>query len=264
MFRVKRWIIAASALGIAFAARAQTNAPSTSSLGASAPASDVSPAEPLSATEPDNTRYLADPKLLAACQARLNAFGNKPCDIIFIGDSSTARWQKTGKAIWDQSYEPRHALNFGVEGDKTQNVLWRLGNMEVQSLKPKVVVLLIGANNTANTSHEIADGIKSIVVNVEADFPGVKIILVSILPNERADDKMRQANSLIRGNADASTVFYLDLFSLMPPITVTGPDGRIETNYKGIGPDHLNPDAKGYEIWAKAMEPLLKKLLGEK
>ena len=251
-------------MGIAFAAPAQTNAPPTSSIGAGAPTSDTAPAEPLSATEPDNTRYLANPSLLTACQARLSALGNKPCDIIFIGDSSTAQWLKTGKPLWDKFYEPRHALNFGVEGDKTQNVLWRLENMEVQNLKPKIVVLLVGTNNTANTSHEIADGVKAIVVNIEADFPGVKIILVSILPNERADTKMTQANSLIRGNADNSTVYYLDLASLMPPITVTGADGKIETDYKGIGPDHLNPDAKGYEIWANAMEPLIKKLLGEK
>ena len=261
---MKRWILAVLTLGIAFAAPAQTNAPATSSLGAGAPASDAAPAEPLSATEPDNTRYLANPNLLTACQDRLNTLGNKPCDIIFIGDSSTAQWLKTGKPLWDKFYEPRHTLNFGVEGDKTQNVLWRLENMEVQNLKPKIVVLLVGTNNTANTSHEIADGVKAIVVNIEADFPGVKFILVSILPNERADNKMTQANSLIRGTADNSTVYYLDLASLMPPITVTGADGKIETDYKGIGPDHLNPDAKGYEIWANAMEPLIKKLLGGK
>jgi lysophospholipase L1-like esterase len=261
---VKRLLITFSAVALGFSAHAQTNLPTAApSVGASAPA-DVAPAEPLSATSPDNTRYLADPSLLTPCQDRLNAFGNKPCNIIFIGDSSTARWMKTGKAIWDRLYEPRHALNFGVEGDKTQNVVWRITNMEVQSLKPKVVVILIGTNNTANTSHEIADGIKAIVVNVQADFPGVKIILVSILPNERANTKMMQVNSLIRGTADGSIVYYLDLVPLMPAVTITGADGRPDTGYKGIGPDHLNPNAKGYEIWADAMEPLLKNLLGEK
>ena len=259
---MKQLIIVFCAMGFGFAATAQTNAP----IAPPPPATptETAPAklpEPLSATTPDNTRYVNDPGLLAPCQARLDAFSDKPCDIIFIGASNIAGWAKAGQAVWDQTYAPRHALNFGVEGDKTQNTLWRLNNMDIQNLKPKVAVILIGANNIANSSHEIADGVKAVLANTQAAFPGVKIILVSLLPNERANNTLMQANSIIRNYADDSTIYYLDLIPFMPPITTPTPDGKTETNWKGLSADRVHASAEGYQIWAAAMEPLLLKLL---
>lgn len=276
LFRMNRLIVAICVLGFAldsdFTAFAQTNTPgaaasltnSTSTNSPSTTPTETAPAplpEPLSTTTPDNTRYLNAPTLLTACADRVAAFNNKPCDIIFIGDSITAGWLGAGKAIWDKKYAPRHALDFGINGDKTQNVLWRLANMGVQGLQPKVAVIMIGTNNTLNSPHEIADGVKSVLANTQENFPGIKIILVSILPNARANDKMMEANSLIRSYADDSAVYYLDLVSLMPEVTTNAPDGTLDTNWKGLGPDHLHPDASGYQIWADAMEPLLANML---
>ena len=241
-------------MGSGLAVTAQTTAPA-----ATAPAAPVP--EPLSTTTADNTRYLNNPELVDACTARLTAFADKPCDIIFIGDSITEGWLGAGKATWDQLYEPRHALNFGIGGDKTQNVLWRLSNMSIENLKPKVAVVLIGTNNTMNSPHEIADGIKAVLANTEEAFPGVKIILVSIMPNERATTKMMQVNALIKSYADDQSVYFLDLVPLMPAIVTNLPNGTMDTNWKGLGKDHLHPDASGYQIWATAMEPLLQKLL---
>jgi len=253
---MKQLILALCAMGLAlgfnFAATAQTNPVE----GATAKLP-----EPLSATTPDNTRYLNNPNLVTECEAQLASFNDKPCDIIFIGDSITAGWLGAGKDIWENDYAPRHALNFGISGDKTQNVLWRLNNMDIENLKPKVAVVLIGTNNMENNPHEIADGIKAVLANTQAAFPGVKIILVSIMPNERATDKMKQVNSIIRGFADDSTIYYLNLVPLMPQVTTTTPDGKTETNWKGLGRDHLHPDATGYQIWANAMEPILSRLL---
>lgn len=264
---MKQLLLILCAIGLGFTAAAQTNAPGASPPPATPPSPPPEAApparlpEPLSTTTPDNTRYLNDPNLLTGCTAQLGAFNDKPCDIIFIGDSITAGWLGAGKDIWDKFYAPRHALDFGIGGDKTQNVLWRLDNMDIQNLKPKVAVVLIGTNNLANTPHEIADGVKAVLANTQAAFPGVKIILVSILPNERATDKMKQVNSLIKSYADDSTVYYLDLVPLMPEVTTTAPDGKTDTNWKGLSQDHLHPDASGYQIWADAMEPLLTKLL---
>jgi lysophospholipase L1-like esterase len=261
---MKQLIIVLGATLVGFAATAQTNAPVAPPPTATPPVDQVGqrpPAEPLSTTSPDNTRYLKDPNLLAGCTAQLAALRDKPCDIIFIGDSITANWLGAGRDIWEKSYAPRHALDFGIGGDKTQNVLWRLNNMDVENLKPKVAVVLIGTNNTMNSPHEIADGIKAVLANTQEAFPGVKIILVSIMPNARAHDKMMQVNSLIKGYADDSSVFYLDLVPLMPKVTPPGLDGMTDANWKGLGPDRLHPDASGYQIWADAMEPLLTKLL---
>ena len=147
-------------------------------------------------------------------------------------------------------------------GDKTQNVLWRLNNMDVQNLKPKVAVVLIGTNNTANNAHEIADGVKAVLANTQETFPGVKIILVSILPND-ARQRQNDAGQLDhpelrrRQHRLLSRSRSADAARSRPP----DPDGKIDTNWKGLGKDHLHPDATGYQIWADAMEPLLTKLL---
>ena len=220
--------------------------------------------EPTSTTTPDNTRYLNRPELLRGCVAQATAIKGKPCDLIFIGDSITAGWQGAGKAVWTQFYVPRHVLNFGIGGDKTQNVLWRLENIDVKDLRPKVAVILIGTNNRMNKPQEIADGVKAVLDKTQATFPGVKIILVSIMSNKRANDTMMATDAIIKNYADNSTIYYLDLVPLMPPVTTTGADGKTDTNWKGLGKDHLHPDASGYQIWADAMEPLLSKLLAEK
>jgi lysophospholipase L1-like esterase len=218
--------------------------------------------EPHSSTEPDNTRYLNKPALMKGCAEQVAKIQGQPCDVIFIGDSITAGWLSKGKEVWAKYYSDRHALDFGIGGDKTQNVLWRLENMDVKGLTPKVAVVLIGTNNLANTTREIADGVKAVVAKALATFSGVKIILVSIMPNRRVNvkpkdaeaynQKMMDADAIIRNYADDRTVFYLDLVPLMAPVG---------NNWKGLGTDHLHPDATGYEIWAAAMDPLLTRLL---
>jgi lysophospholipase L1-like esterase len=254
---MKHLRLALFVLGLGLAAHGQTSPPAATTNAAAPP----NLPEPLSATTPDNARYLNDPNLLIGCQADLATFTGKPCDLIFIGDSITAGWRGAGRAIWDQTYATRHALNFGVSGDKTQNVIWRLNNMDIGDLKPKVAVVMIGGTNTENNAHEIADGIKAVLFNTQIAFPGVRIILVGILPNEREHDKMMQVDSIIKIFAEAGSVYYLNLVPLMPPITTTGPDGTPDTNYKGFSSDHIHLDASGYQIWATAMEPLLAKLL---
>jgi lysophospholipase L1-like esterase len=261
---MKQWIIVLGSIGFGLAALAQTNSsptpPNLTNADAPPPAM---PAQLESTTTPDNTRYLNNPSLLAGCKARLAAIQGQPCDIIFIGDSLMEKWLTAGKATWDKFYAPHHALNFGVSGDKTENVLWRLANMNVQSLNPKVAVILIGTNNYANEPKEIAAGVEGVISLTQNVLPGTKIILMSIPPNRRANDKMMQADAILKTLADNSTVYYLDLVPLMPPATDT-PGGKTEPNWKGLGDDGLHFDASGYAMWANAMQPLTTKLLGGK
>jgi lysophospholipase L1-like esterase len=224
-------------------------------------ASTSAPAIEDSTSPAPNIRYTKKPGAFKGCVARVAAIKGKPCDIIFIGDSITDRWSGPGKQIWDEKYAPRHALNFGVSADTTQNVLWRLENLDVKELRPKVTVILIGTNNTTDTPQVIADGVKAVISKTQSVFPGVKIILLSIMPNKRAEDKMMAANDIIKQDADNKTVYWLDLVPLMPAVTTTAADGKTDMNWKGLGSDHLHPDASGYQIWSDAMEPLLSRLL---
>ncbi len=157
-----------------------------------------------------------------------------------------------GKAVWDKHYATRNALDFGVGADRTEHVLWRLENMDLKGFDPKVAVVLIGTNNNINTPQEIAAGVKAVLVQTQATFTHAKIILISILPNARATQKMEDANKLIQLLADDKTIFYFDLAAKMTKQGAT---------WKGLGRDNLHLSNDGYELWATEMEPLLTKLL---
>lgn len=176
----------------------------------------------------------------------------KQLDLIFIGDSITQRFRwGHGRPVW-QKYFANRALDFGEDGDTTQNVLWRLKNIDVREFKPKVAVILIGTNNTKNTPQEIAAGVKAVVTTTQETFGEIKIILVSILPNARATATMAAVNELIKNFADNQSVFYLDLASKFTP------QGD---NWKGLDGDRLHPTTLGYELWQAELQPLLDKLL---
>ena len=113
-------------------------------------------------------------------------------DVLFLGDSITDgwHWDAGGRRIWEKTFAPRHAANFGIGYDRIQNVLWRVENGELDGISPKVVVLLIGTNNSGNeddgkprnTTPEIIAGISNLVRRIEAHSPQSKIILFGIFP----------------------------------------------------------------------------------
>ncbi|HEX3601015.1 MAG TPA: GDSL-type esterase/lipase family protein [Lacipirellulaceae bacterium] len=198
-------------------------------------------------------------KLHEAINKRI-AEGN--VDLIFVGDSITARWDKDGKNVWEKYYAKRHAANLGIGGDRTQHVLWRLDHGNVDGIKPKLAVVMIGTNNSKdNTAEEIADGIKAIVEKLEAKLPGTKILLLAIFPrNEKPGTPQRETNAkaskIASSLADDKKVFYMDIGDKF-----LKPDGTLP---RDIMPDSLHPNEKGYEIWAEAIEPTVAKLMGEK
>jgi Glycosyl hydrolases family 2, TIM barrel domain/GDSL-like Lipase/Acylhydrolase family/Glycosyl hydrolases family 2 len=106
----------------------------------------------------------------------------KPAEIVFDGDSITNRWETTGKATWSARYADR-AADFGIEGDRIENLLWRLSKGQVTGINPKVVVLMIGTNNVGrNTPDQIAGGIKAAVAGYETLCPNAHIILMAVFP----------------------------------------------------------------------------------
>jgi lysophospholipase L1-like esterase len=170
---------------------------------------------------------------------------------VFIGDSITEQWRwGAGAPVWKQHFEQR-AFDFGLGADKTQHVLWRLQNFDLSFLNPKVAVVMIGTNNTGDTPEDIAAGVQAVIAATQAKFPGVKVVLCSILPNARANDKMAAANKLLAPLADQRRVYYLDLAAKFPP------EGD---NWKGLSRDKLHLTAEGYATWAAELETLLSKL----
>ncbi|WP_337175321.1 platelet-activating factor acetylhydrolase IB subunit [Paludisphaera sp.] len=178
-------------------------------------------------------------------------------DLILLGDSITQGWGEN--EAWKKYYGPRKALNLGIGGDQTQHVLWRIQNGEIEGLNPKALMLMIGTNNAGSASAEdIAEGIEAIVAQLRKDLPDTDILLLGVFPRgEKPDDirkKLTDVNARI-SKLDGEKVHYLDIGS-----TFLNPDGTIS---KDIMPDFLHLSDRGYEMWAAAVEPTLKKLLKE-
>ncbi len=184
-------------------------------------------------------------------------------ELVFLGDSITHAWENAGKQTWKQYYGKRKAINLGFSGDRTEHVLWRLDNGELDGYQPKVVVIMIGTNNTGHRKdppEAIAAGVEKIVERIKAKSPATKILLLAIFPrSEKPTDPPRvnndKANTLLAKLADGEQVVFLDINDRL-----LMPDGRLS---KEIMPDLLHPKQKGYAIWGEAIEPTLRKLLGE-
>ncbi len=183
-------------------------------------------------------------------------------DMLLIGDSITHGWEGAGKAIWEKHYTPRNAVNLGIGGDRTQHVLWRLENGNIEGISPKLAVLMIGTNNAgSNTPEEIADGVQAIVQKLRAELPEMKVLVLAIFsrgPNN--DDPRRKvnqgANRIIAELADEKMVFFQDINA-----DFLEPDGTLT---REMMPDLLHPKEKGYTVWAEAIEPTVARLMGEK
>jgi lysophospholipase L1-like esterase len=181
-----------------------------------------------------------------------------PIDLLFLGDSITAGWNTRGREIWDKYYAPYHAANFGLSGDRTQHVIWRIENGELDGIKPKVVVLMIGTNNTGRDSPDaIAAGVEKIVQIVCTKLPETKILLLGVFPRmkgyEKQGVKIAPINARISKLDDAKMIRYLDIGDKF-----LDADGKVPSD---IMPDGLHPNDKGYQIWADAMQPLLSEVM---
>lgn len=181
-------------------------------------------------------------------------------DLLFIGDSITHGWEGEGAAVWEQYYAPRNAVNLGIGGDQTQHVLWRLENGNIDGLSPKLAVIMIGTNNhAANSAEEIAEGVTAIVRKLRNDLPDMKILLLAIFPRtdvgQEFQDKLKKVNTLIADLAADKMVTCFDIGRFF-----LDDAGNLPTE---VMPDLLHPNAKGYKIWAEAIEPKIAELMGE-
>jgi beta-glucosidase len=181
-------------------------------------------------------------------------------DLLFVGDSRTKCWSREGRDVWTNHFEKLHAANFGISGDCTQNVLWRLQNGELDPVQPKALVLLIGTNNITegDKPEDIAQAVRAILQEIRRRSPGTRILLLGILPrrelaNHRDRETIRAINSLLSRLRDGDHVTYLDFGDKL-----LQPDGGLTTE---VTKDFCHLTAKGYEIFAEAIQPVVESLL---
>lgn len=177
--------------------------------------------------------------------------------VLFLGDSITAGWAGAGKDVWAKRFEKYHPANFGIGGDRTQHVLWRITHGELDGIRPKVVVLMLGTNNIkSDPAPAIARADAKIVETIRQKLPGAKVLLLGIFPRaHRTDDpaanipaKVRAVNAELARLDDGKTVRYLDLADKLAP------GGKLVPEYYTDGV-HLT--SKGYEAWADATGGML-------
>jgi len=195
-----------------------------------------------------------EPGFLALHQQFLDRGRSGKIDLLFLGDSITQGWTTTGLEVWNKNFAADHPANFGISGDRTQNLLWRINNGEVDRINPRVVVLLIGTNNTDYPWEDIARADRKIVGEIRERLPGSKLLLLGIFPREFSPkdpvrEKIRKVNRSLSQLDDGTSIRYLDIGNLF-----LTPAGAVNME---LMPDFLHPNAAGYHVWADAMRPLL-------
>ncbi len=238
-------------------------------IHAADPATEARPAaEAKPATEAKHQAVTPAPRIekwwFALHAEKVGDMAEKDIDLLMIGDSITHGFDSVGAKFWKEVFEPRKAINLGFGGDRTQHVLWRLENLPKPKKDPKGAVLLIGTNNIgwgSDTPKQAADGIQAIVHKLQQLYPTTRILVLAVFPRRVNPDhphrkQINEINSLLPDLLkDLKNVSVLDL----------GPKFLDENGVlsKEIAPDTTHLSEKGFEIWAKAIEPELKKLLGE-
>lgn len=253
-------------LTLCFALASSLAAPSAFGQATAAPAKPPTPAIKLPPQPPD----VAAPKMDAATgqpsapfmtkhEAFLKVAREGKAQVVFLGDSITAGWGGNGKAAWDAAFGRWTPANFGIGGDRTQHVLWRIENGELDGLKPKAAVLMIGTNNvSADPAAGIAKGIERIIQTIRQKLPETKVLLLAVFPrgekaaNNSARDKLKEVNATIAKLHDGKSVFFLDIGEKFLQL-----DGSIA---REIMPDFLHLSPAGYQIWADAIAPKLTEL----
>lgn len=214
---------------------------------------------------PPNTAIIPSlaPFFRARHEENLDVARRGDIELLLLGDSITDFWRNTegpfaGKSVLDEHFGHWKIANFGIAGDTTQGVLYRLENGEGEGFAPRAVMLMIGTNNTGrNTAAEIAEGIGAVVLKLRHSFPDAKILLLGVFPRGGADDPVRMTiagiNERIATLHDGESVHYLDIGDRF-----LDRNGDIPAS---VMSDALHPSTEGYRIWAEAVQEPLTRLM---
>lgn len=185
-------------------------------------------------------------------RARRQASG---INLVFDGDSITDGWQGRGREVWTARYGKLGAFDFGISGDRTEQVLWRLGQGQMDGLSPRLIAVMIGTNNLGrNTPAQIAEGVTAVVQEYRKRCPGAVVLLQAVFPRGQSAtdpwrEKIRSINEIIARLHDGKAIVYVDIGGRF-----LNADGSMNAE---LMPDFLHPSAKGYEVWADAIQPVI-------
>ena len=169
-------------------------------------------------------------------------------DVSFLGDSLTDGYDL-------EKYYPQYlVLNRGIAGDTTFGLEKRL-KVSVYDLKPKVAVMLIGANNLDT----MFDNYENILKGFKENLPDTEIVLLALtsMGQEWGKNNQKAAynNVKIKLLSEKYGYEFVDLYSPLLNLET----GEIYAEYTTDG-GHLT--SAGYEVLTYTITPTLEQLLG--
>jgi beta-glucosidase len=189
-------------------------------------------------------------------------------ELILIGNSILHSLDDTDRVeVWRSFLNKYNTVNMGFSGDRTENVIWRLQNGELEGIHPKLALLLIGTNNTDGNHYlqitqpkELAEATWEICETIRQKLPDTQILLLGIFPygykpNHR-DNINNETNKIISGfQAKDSHIHYRDIGSIF-----LDADKKVK---KSLMPDYLHPNAEGHMLMFEALENDIRNLIGK-
>ncbi len=190
-------------------------------------------------------------------------------DVYFVGDSIVRRWGATDYpellANWTSNFFGWNAADFGWGADRTENILWRLENGELDGVAPKIIVVLAGTNNVGaqpgatDVVEDTTSGIKAILDVCRRKAPDATIVLTAIFPrndNMAAIPAINRINDNVARFADGKKTRFLNVNDRLADKEGRLFDGMMNER------DKLHPTVKGYQVWADALKLIFRELLG--
>jgi beta-glucosidase len=177
--------------------------------------------------------------------------------LLFLGDSITEA-MLGHRDLLNKYFGNMKPVPFGIGGDRTQHLIWRIQNGELDGISPKVLVLLIGTNNISAGDHDvdIVRGVQAVIKEIHSRLPKTKIVLLGLLPRDAEPSRTRKHISYINANfpklADNKTVWFIDVGDKF-----LDQKGNLPAD---LMPDYLHPSSKGYEVLFEQIKPLVEKL----
>ncbi|MCM2273806.1 MAG: GDSL-type esterase/lipase family protein [Candidatus Didemnitutus sp.] len=211
------------------------------------------PRTPESAVTPNNRNPRRHAEFLARIQ-------HGPVGVLFLGDSITDFWPRKGELTW-LKFAPYQPANFGISAERTEDVLWRLQNGELDGIDPKVVVMMIGTNNLGHFADErpewAAAGVQRLLETIRAKLPRATILLYAVFPRATAGSALRtrvaELNRHLAPLADGRDIRFIDIGA-----GFLDAQGEIPAD---IMPDKLHPGHQGYDVWYADLAPRLAELM---
>jgi len=208
-------------------------------------------------------------------ETSLQQVRNSQPELVWLGDSITQNWERSGpqpwadyQPIWQREYGRYRPLNLGFIGDTTASVLWRLDHGQVQGISPKVLILLIGANNLGRPhwgAHLTVPGIEAVVDKVHQLLPHTQVLLLGVLPSRRSAwisaETVKINAALAERYAQSTRVRFVDVGHVL--LGANGqPDAQLYLEgHAAHQTVLLHPDAQGMERIAEAIAPIVAQLM---